>query len=256
MTNLRSGARLRGLRILVILYVTTLQALPIVLLVEPDALLRARKFWLHDPSLSPRYQGMVRAHTAICAGMPERSVVFLGDSRVLDLPVGETVDAPAINLGIGGDTIRGLRSRVDRYPRLATARRLVVGVGVNDLSHFPDDVVIGEYRQLLARLTAAGPKITAVAIYPIDERRYTQANSALATGQRVSNARIRAVNERIREECRLLGVDFVDANEALAGEDGNLRPELSDDGYHLNVAGARVWGTALRPRFAQLARAE
>ena len=39
---------------------------------------------------------------------------------------------------------------------------------------------------------------------------------------------------------------YVNVAEAVTGEDGCLRPELTSDGVHLNTAGCRIWLDCLR----------
>lgn len=230
-------------------YLAALHLLAGLLLIDPGALQRARQFWSHDPSVTDGYQGMVLAHQAICDALPDRAVVFLGDSRLRRLFIHETGTggAPAISLSIIGDTTKGLLGRVAGYRHLERASRLVVGTGINDLSHFREDAVAEYYRQVLALLTRLGPRVTVIAVYPINERLYEQGNAVAVTGLKLTNQRILAVNERIRAACRQFSnVDYLDANAALIGEDGNLLPTFSDDGLHLNDTGNKAWGVGLR----------
>jgi lysophospholipase L1-like esterase len=165
-----------------------------------------------------------------------------------DLPLRDVVASPALNFSIGGDTTKGLLGRVPRYSRLGAARRIVVGIGINDLSHSDDDVLLGHYRALVAYLAALGPKVTITAILPINEETYRQANATLLSGQKVTNGRIAAVNQAIRELCAgRPNVEFVDVNGAVA-PGGNLLGEYTDDGLHLNRLGTSVWAAALRER--------
>ena len=234
------------------LYLVGLHALLLALLVEPGLVQRARRYLAHDPSVTAEYQAMVRAQAAISESLPGDAFVFLGDSRVRDLPVREAVPGPAgaaINFGIGGDTTKGVLARLPRYDRLGTARRIVVSVGVNDLSHQPDEVVLGNYRELLRELAAIGPGVVVVAILPINERMYRQANATLLSGQKVTNDRIRGVNEAVRRLCAAHpNVGFVDPGGAVSLPDGNLRDDYTVDGLHLNQAGNAAWATALRGR--------
>jgi lysophospholipase L1-like esterase len=239
----------RWLRRLGWAYLAGLHVVVATLVFYPHALERLVRYWNHDPSVMADYQGRVEAQAVVCAGMPDRSIVFLGDSRLRDLPIRDVAEGPAINLSIGGDTVKGLLGRLPRYARLESARRVVVGVGVNDLSHFSDDELLNNYRTLLTYLVSRSAKITITAIFPINEAKYTQANATYLSGQTVTNARIDRVNGSIEDLCRQYAqVDFVDANAELAGADGNLRDEYSVDGLHLTAAGNAAWAAALRKR--------
>jgi lysophospholipase L1-like esterase len=239
-------------RYLVWIYVGALHAAVAALVIYPNGLRRLARYWCHDPSVMEEYQGMVRAQAVVCAGMPEGAVLFLGDSRMRELPVRDVVSDPAINLSIGGDTTKGLLGRLGRYPRLETARRIVVGVGVNDLSHFDDQELLGNYRKLLETLNARGTWISVTSILPINESKYSQANASFLSGQRVTNGRIASVNREIEEACRTFSyIEFVDVNAALVGPDGNLRDEYSADGLHLNSSGNVAWAAALKLALAR-----
>jgi lysophospholipase L1-like esterase len=178
--------------------------------------------------------------------------VFVGDSRMRALDAAAAVGGAdkdrVYNLSIGGDTTTGLLYRLPRYNRLDRCRLLVLGVGVNDLSHYDDATILHNYGEILSRLRAAGVRRVAVtAVLPIDEGTYQQANSAWFRGQRTTNARIAAFNRKLRELCEgQPGVRFVDTTADLSDPSGNLRPGFSDDGLHLNDAGNRAWEAALR----------
>jgi lysophospholipase L1-like esterase len=245
--------RMKRLRRLGWVYLAAVHAVLAVLLLDPGVLQRTRRFWAHDPSVTDEYQGMIYAQVAICDDMPDRSVVYLGDSRMRRLLIHETVltGVPEINLSIGGDTTKGLLGRVVRYRHLERASRLLVGTGINDLSHFNDDAVVDYYTRVLTHLARIGPKVTVVAVYPINEKIYEQANATWVTGLKVTNRRVLAVNERIQKACQQFpNVDYVDANASIIGEDGNLRPNFSDDGLHLNDTGNKAWGLALKARLS------
>ena len=248
-----ASPRTKLLRRLDLGYRAALHLLVGVLLINPGAVPRAQRLLAHDPSVTEEYQGMVTAQVAVCDAMPDHAVVFLGDSRLRRLLIHETVlpDVPMINLSIGGDTTKGLLGRVGRYRNLERASRLVLGTGINDLSHFPDDQVLDYYTKALSLLSRIGPRVTAVAMYPINEKIYDQANVTYVTGLRVTNARIQAVNARLRKACeQFSNIAYVDVSSALIGEDGNLLPSFSSDGLHLNDEGNRAWGDVLRSRIS------
>jgi lysophospholipase L1-like esterase len=233
-------------------YLLLVHVIVVVLIIDPTAMQRLKRYLCHDPSVAADYQGMVGAQTVVCAGMPDGAVIFLGDSRMRDLPVREVVDKPAINLSIGGDTTKGLLGRLGRYPRLESARVIVVGIGVNDLSHFDNNVVLENFARLLRNLNALGPRIVVSAILHLNEEKYGQSNATYLTGQKVANARIDAVNRAIHDMSRQYSnSEFVDVNSALTSENGNLRDEFSADGIHLTAAGNTAWAVALKSELAR-----
>ena len=233
-------------------YLIGLHLFVVALLVFPNGVQRLNRYWNQDPSVMDEYQGMVGAQAVVCAGLPEGVVIFLGDSRMRGLPVRDVVSDLAINLSIGGDTTRGLLGRISRYPRLETASRIVLGVGINDLSHFADEELVANYRSLLEGFNSRGPKVVVTAILPVNESKYRQANASYLSGHKVTNARIDRVNRAIAQICeRYPNVAFIDVNAAVVAADGNLRDGYSADGLHLTVAGNAAWAAALRKKLAE-----
>jgi lysophospholipase L1-like esterase len=243
----------RWRRRLWVAHLILVHAVVLTFLFVPDAVDRIQRVTQQDPSRSAYYRGHVDAHLAAANAMPGGAVVFLGDSRMWRAHVSDMVASaePVVNLSIGGDTTRGLLNRMGRYAHFDRASRFVVGTGVNDLSHFDDDTIVSYYEKVLSSLASFGKRITLVAIYPINEGRYTQANSTWVSGFKTTNKRLRAVNERLRQLSQQFPrTDYIDANQAVSDPDGNLRAAFSEDGLHLNAAGNTAWVAALRPLFS------
>ena len=246
--------RWRWGRRFLLLYILLLHALCVAVLWEPFLAVRVWAFLRNTPEERPDYRGMVAAHVVITRSLPAHATVFLGDSRMRDLDAAAVCDGPVYNLSIGGDTAHGLRSRLTQYSRLDTTRMVIVGVGVNDLSHVTDDEAVEEYHRLLDDLASRHPpRIVVCGVLPVDEPHYTQANSAWLRGLRVSNARIAGFNQRLRSLCEgRSGVVFVDSAGPLLDDTGNLKSCYTADGLHLNASGSAVWAAELKKLFTAI----
>jgi lysophospholipase L1-like esterase len=222
------------------------------LLWDPSLVSRIAKYVRKSPAEQPEYRGMVAAHEIVTRSLPQGATVFLGDSRMKDLDVATIVEGPVYNLSIGGDTTRGLSARLKYYHRLDRCKALVLGIGVNDLSHFSDEESLQQYEQILSFLReSAVRRVVVCSILPIDEAVYHQANSAWLRGYRTTNARIVGYNSKLRELCdRYAFAQFVDVTSDLADSSGNLFPGFSGDGLHLLEAGSRAWASALKRMMA------
>lgn len=234
-------------RVCLAVYILCLHGLTVAIIWDPASVQRVKKFLFQTQESQGEYRGIVIAHSDATKSMPDGTVVFLGDSRMRDLDVTAVADRPAMNLSIGGDTTEGLLYRIPRYHRLDRCRLVILGVGVNDLSHFSDDEIHHNYVGVLTSLKDLGVRrILVCSILPVAAT-YHQANSAWLRGHRTSNPRIAAVNEQLRALCtHHLGAEFVDTTADVVDQSGNLRPDFSLDGLHLNEAGSRAWADALR----------
>ncbi len=242
-----SAKRSRWRRWGLIGYVTAVHLAVVAMICDPMIVVRVEAFLQNTPEKRPDYRGMVAGHFTITRSMPDGATVFLGDSRMRDLNL-SSVGVSVYNLSIGGDTTRGLRSRLAEYARLDTSRLVVLAMGVNDLSHFTDAESIAFYEEILDQLAACGVRRVAVcAVLPVNDDRYQQANSAWARGLRTTRDRIAGYNRQLQAACeRRTGVTYLDTAGPLTDPQGNLKAEFTTDGLHLSNAGSDVWVVELR----------
>jgi lysophospholipase L1-like esterase len=158
------------------------------------------------------------------------AIVFLGDSIMRDLDT-SSIARHTLNLAIPTDTTAGVLKRSQAYRSLATARGVVIGVGVNDLVWRPIPEALRNYRSILELVPQATP-VLALAVLPVDEREVRQ-----------RNADVGKLNAGIASLCAARpGCHFVDASRQLAGAGGNLLPSAHDgDGIHLSQVGHDIY---------------
>lgn len=168
-----------------------------------------------------------------------RLSVMVGDSLSLwfpsdRLPAGQLW----LNQAISGETTQAI---LQRLPTFSAARpqAIYVMAGVNDLKQgATDNEILWNLRQIARRLkqTHPGARIVLQSILPT----YT----TMVPGNRIG-----WLNQRLAAIAQEDGVAFLDLYTQFTDEDGNLRPELTTDGLHLNANGYATWQ-------AQLAQAD
>ena len=165
--------------------------------------------------------------------LPDSSaeVAFVGDSLIGDGPWAEIL-TEIHNRGIGGETTAGLLDRLDEITSGKPARIFLL-IGTNDLAGaVPEAQVLRNYRKILERLRAETPQtqVNVLALFPV--------NPSMSAHATQSNATINSVNRQLKElVAEFPGVRFLDLTSHLTNQAGELRPELSVDGIHLNVDG-------------------
>jgi acyl-CoA thioesterase I len=149
--------------------------------------------------------------------------------RVVSRTQHPDLDLTAYNLGVRGDTSAGVmtRWRVETAPRWAnrTERRLVLGVGANDIV---SGMSLARSRLNLANIldeaTTSGIAALVVGLVP-----------GLDSGL---NARIEALAEAQSDVCARRGVPYVDCYHPLVGHDQWMSDlGASSDGVHPGQAG-------------------
>jgi lysophospholipase L1-like esterase len=154
------------------------------------------------------------------------SVVFLGSSSVQGLNVGQ-ITRHGVNMGIGGERMRGLIQRVPDYPKLDIASVLVFGVGFNDLCRGTSAENIADYDELLWVTRRENIIISNM-----------QPTTSLNRCEDIKN-RMSIFNEYLREKCRTLkNCYYVDLFGLLQG---SKREVFEQDGVHLNELGYELW---------------
>jgi lysophospholipase L1-like esterase len=170
----------------------------------------------------------------------EQRVVFLGDS-ITDAwgrSVGEFFPGkPYLNRGIGGQTTPQmlLRFRFDVVALRPAA--VVILAGTNDIAGHTGPASIEEIGGNLASMaelaTVHGIRAVLCSVLPVNGyQRPRPASRPIA--------RIRALNDWIRQYAEQHGHVYLDYFSAMLDEAGMLRRELSEDGLHPNEAGYAV----------------
>ncbi|WP_135548272.1 GDSL-type esterase/lipase family protein [Paenibacillus cymbidii] len=196
----------------------------------------------------------------VCHEVPV-DIVFIGDSITLGWNVcayfGRT-GRFVVNRGIGGDISQYARKRFEADVLQLKPKLAVIKIGVNntfDLDHWvpgdrrePADIrdrVVSDVAAMIAMAQEAGivPVVCSVLPTVVDVNANTDRRNALIAE---INAGLRLATEAAG------GGVYVDYHARLTGPDGRtLRPELAEDGVHLNVHGYDIMAAALRETLAE-----
>lgn len=167
------------------------------------------------------------------------SLVLLGDSISESYTTAQLRGKPVINMGISGDQADhpecGMLRRVPLISRTG-AVEVAVLVGINDLNcGKPSAELVRQQKEVLLALGASVPnaRLLVHSVIPTCGEYQHLLPLVLET------------NELLHQTVEELGHDYVDLAAALAGTDGELRQEFTEDGVHLNARGYAVWTDVL-----------
>ncbi len=176
----------------------------------------------------------------------EEVVILVGDSISQGFPPHALPSFQVLNQGISGETSGGLLKRLNLFDQVKT-RSIFVMIGINDiLRGKPDEEILDNQRQIIRHLQAAHPqtKIVIQSILPHATEQVTwEGRDRLLA---IPNARIRNLNAQLRAIAQSSSVEYLDLYPLFSTEQGDLRPELSTDGLHLNAKGYELWGIILQ----------
>lgn len=161
---------------------------------------------------------------------PSNAVVFIGDSHIAGMFT-DNIATPSVNLGIGGDTTRGLLERIGKYQCIKTARAVVIEIGVNDLQWRSDGEICSNLVAAISKVPKRVP-VTICAALPVNESRLKWAP--------VTNKRITGLNTALAVATYGRQINFIYAMDRL-----DPRWDIGD-GVHLNREGYKVVEYAIR----------
>ncbi len=187
-----------------------------------------------------------REASEVAETQPDSLYVLAGDSISQWFP--QTLLPPQatwLNQSISGEGSQGLYDRLtfldDTKPT-----KIFVMIGINDLVRgMDDDTLLEQQRRIVKDILWVHPdaEVIVQSILPHGGQEATWEGKAKL--ERVTNERIRHLNDRLAAIVEYEGATFLDLFDLFGTEDGLLRPELSTDGLHLNEQGYLVWRTAL-----------
>ena len=171
---------------------------------------------------------------------PHGGIVFVGDSITEGGVWHELFQRTDVwNRGVGGDTTRHLLERLDTVIAIEP-HQIFLMIGVNDLNRdVPPARTEKNYREILEVLARRLPEceVLVQSVLPVaPEWIYA------------SNEEIRLLNETIERISSELGLAYLDLHEQVVDADGQLPPELTNDGIHLLGPAYAIWRDAIAGR--------
>jgi len=143
-----------------------------------------------------------------------------------------------INLGVAGETVRGLLSRTERIINdFPSADMIFLMTGLNDLA-MENLNFLDPYKVIINRLKGAYPDVIIFV------------HSLLPTlVEFISNDLIKMINKSIREIAIDTGAVYIDIYGLFVNRDGRpIRRYFLDDGVHLSNQGYTLWANLLERR--------
>lgn len=214
-----------------------------ILSIQPDSLDLPEP---QEGEFTEHYARMMRYHSRIDGNLPDRSVIFIGDSITQGLAV-SAVATPCVNYGIGADTTVGVLHRISEYHSIQRSRAVVIAIGINDMRRRSDQEILAHIQRMPTLIPESVPVLFS-AILPLDESYREQ-----WVGW--NENRIEPLNDAIREwATHHDGIHFIDAGPDLVNADGNLAAAYHiGDGIHLSSEGNAVWIRNLRSALKDIA---
>ena len=172
--------------------------------------------------------------------------VFLGDSRTEGFHLYSGLEEGQYLYAVGA-TVESVFTKATqeteggKVPILDALAEIDCGkvyimLGVNELGWPRSEVFREQYGKVIDRVREEHPEAEVViqSLLPVSAKQE-------AKGSYVNNRRIAEFNALLEDLAAEKSCPYLDVAEAVTGEDGCLRQELTTDGVHLNTAGCQAW---------------
>jgi lysophospholipase L1-like esterase len=168
-------------------------------------------------------------------------ILFAGSSLMEQFPIYELIldmQLPYIiyNRGIGGYTTQELLETMDVFIYDLEPDYIYINIGTNDLNEpdYNEDELIKRYRNIIGSIREhlPGSKLNLLAYFPVNPSAAPDDHMREIYRWR-TNDRIRSANAAVEQLAHETGNNFIDLNEGITDENGELRIEYTIDGMHM-----------------------
>lgn len=181
-------------------------------------------------------------------------IVFAGSSLMEQFPIYEFLLDDGLpymiyNRGIGGFTSSEMLESLEECIFELKPNHIFLNIGTNDLNgpDYRQEKLLENYEKILDQVRCRLPeaRLYLLAYYPVNpEAAHSPAMEE--TFRYRTNDRIRQASAAIQQLAARSGAAFLDLNEGLLDENGNLKKEFTIEGMHMYANGYRpVWDALL-----------
>lgn len=182
-------------------------------------------------------------------------ILFTGSSLMEHFPILELVqgdeekcDKIIYNRGVAGFTTDEYLKNIDALCIDVHPSKIFINIGTNDMNDRDDDVdwfahLEENYTGIMTIITSKLPhcQVYMMAYYPINETIIQNNNAPMAAKFKTrSMAKVHQANDMVKSLADKFGATYIDANDGLCDDSGQLRTELTVEGIHMYADGYKI----------------
>ena len=187
---------------------------------------------------------MVEKYRHLNKNIRKGQILFVGSSLMEHFPINEILvnrglDLAIYNRGISGYTIPELLESMNEQIFDLEPSVIFINIGTNDISR-PEETkedLYRDYKEVLQQIKEKLPltKVYMMAYYPVNPAlaKEIQAWPEAAEAARLRKERLPGANDIVKKLAAEYCYEYIDVNEGLYDDAGELKRELSTDGIHM-----------------------
>ncbi len=193
----------------------------------------------------------VKSFKALNQCAQKGQILFTGSSLMEQFPVSELslshgLGKVVYNRGIGGTTTEDFLREIDTVLLDLEPSVVFINIGTNDMRVWDDGrdwlkSLLDNYEKILKICKERLPetKVYLMAYYPVNARVADEWTRQSMLRVR-TNENVALANEKVSELAAKYGYEYIDVNQGLTDEDGNLKAEYTIEGVHMYASAYEV----------------
>lgn len=203
-----------------------------------------------NPQLAAFQEELLKSYDKANLSAKKGQTLFVGSSLMEIFPIEKWEEAGEVtfshyiyNRAVRATTISFLLEHIESQIFNLEPSKIFINIGTNDIGfEIPEEEFLNNYDQILSQIESKLPQtqVYVMRYYPINTVDFGQDSDEKTLFETRSNEKFQKASDKIKKLADNHHFHFIDVNDGLSDENGNLKKELTFDGAHLNPAGYQL----------------
>ncbi len=199
-----------------------------------------------NPQLAAFQEELLKSYDKANLSAKKGQTLFVGSSLMEIFPIEKWEEAGEVtfshyiyNRAVRATTISFLLEHIESQIFNLEPSKIFINIGTNDIGfEIPEEEFLNNYDQILSQIESKLPQtqVYVMRYYPINTVDFGQDSDEKTLFETRSNKKFQKASDKIKKLADNHHFHFIDVNDGLSDENGNLKKELTFDGAHLNPA--------------------
>ncbi|MCT3092112.1 lysophospholipase [Lactococcus lactis] len=203
-----------------------------------------------NPQLAAFQEELLKNYDKANLSAKKGQTLFVGSSLMEIFPIEKWEEAGEVtfshyiyNRAVRATTASFLLEHIESQIFNLEPSKIFINIGTNDIGfEIPEEEFLNNYDQILSQIESKLPQtqVYVMRYYPINTVDFGQDSDEKTLFETRSNKKFQKASDKIKKLADNHHFHFIDVNDGLSDENGNLKKELTFDGAHLNPAGYQL----------------
>lgn len=199
-----------------------------------------------NPQLAAFQEELLKSYDKANLSAKKGQTLFVGSSLMEIFPIEKWEEAGEVtfshyiyNRAVRTTTTSFLLEHIESQIFNLEPSKIFINIGTNDIGfEVPEEEFLNNYDQILSQIESKLPQtqVYVMRYYPINTVDFGQDSDEKTLFETRSNEKFQKASDKIKKLADNHHFHFIDVNDGLSDENGNLKKELTFDGVHLNPA--------------------